>query len=302
MKQKHEPAWKISNENRLQIFPKSSRQTYLTRPTKILPREALESAGVSVPPRRYADVLSKFGIVAAASASYSRRYYIFRGAKTAYNTVCFFLSVSDYRAKFDSASFRVSSGDVLFIPAKTPCDTSASRAEILWFEMPDTPFWRGVFGRSPVCKKSANLERVRLLADMYSEELYAERPNASRLVSLGGLLAGLLRSEFVGAAGGDDAITRLVEKIDSDISANWTLEKACAFARMGKFKLNGAFEERFGGTFSKYLLSLRMERAAALLESRATLGEIAREVGFSDGHALSYSFKKYYGFPPSECV
>lgn len=307
MKSKRETAWKISNENRLQIFPKGSRQTYLTRPTKILPREALASAGVSVPPRRYADVLSKFGIAAAARASYSKYYYISRGAKTAFNTVCFFISTSAYRAKFEGEGFRVSSGDVLFIPAKTPCDTSASRAETLWFEMPDTPFWRGVFGSSPVCKKAAILERLLLLADMYSEELYSERPKVSRLVSLGGLIAGLLRSEFGGAEFGDaefgdDAIARLVEKIDSDISADWTLEKACAFAHMGKFKLNGAFEERFGGTFSKYLLSLRMERAAALLESRATLDEIAREVGFSNGHALSFAFKKYYGFPPSECV
>ena len=255
----------------------------------------------TVPPRRCADVLSKFGIAAAARASYSKYYYISRGAKTAFNTVCFFLSASDYRAKFDGAAFRVSAGDVLLIPAKTPCDTSASRAETLWFEMPDTPFWRGVFGSSPVCKKAANLERMLLLADMYSEELYAERPKVSRLVLLGGLIAGLLRSEF-GGAGSGGAMARLVEKIDSDISANWTLEKACAFARMGKFKLNSAFVERFGGTFSKYLLSRRMERAAALLESRATLGEIAREVGFSCGHALSYAFKKYYGFPPSECV
>lgn len=302
MSEKKNVVWKIANENRLQIFPKGSRQTYLTRPTKILPREALESAGVSVPPRRCADVLSKFGIVAAARASYSKYYYISRGAKTAFNTVCFFLSASDYRAKFDGAAFRVSAGDVLLIPAKTPCDTSAERAETLWFEMPDTPYWRGIFGSSPARKKAANLERIQLLAEMYSEELYGERPNVSRLVSLGGLIAGLLRSEFASSEGGDDAITRLVGKIDSDISANWTLEKACAFARMGKFKLNGAFEERFGGTFSKYLLSQRMERAAALLESRATLGEIAREVGFSCGHALSYAFKKYYGFPPSECV
>ncbi len=219
MKPNREPAWKIANENRLQIFPKGSRQTYLTRPTKILPREALESAGVFVPPRRCADVLSKFGISAAARASYSKYYYISRGAKTAFNTVCFFLSASDYRAKFDGAAFRVSAGDVLLIPAKTPCDTSASRAETLWFEMPDTPFWRGVFGSSPVCKKAANLERMLLLADMYSEELYGERPNVSRLVSLGGLIAGLLRSEF-GGAGSGGAMARLVEKIDSDISAN----------------------------------------------------------------------------------
>ena len=302
MSEKKNVVWKIANENRLQIFPKGSRQTYLTRPTKILPREALDSAGVSVPPRRYADVLSKFGIVAAARASYSKYYYISRGAKTAFNTVCFFLSATDYRAKFGGGGFRVSAGDVLFIPAKTPCDTSASRAETLWFETPDTPYWRGVFGGSPARKKAANLKRIQLLADMYSEELYGARPNVSRLVSLGGLIAGLLRSEFASAESGDDAIARLVEKIDSDISADWTLEKACAFARAGKFKLNGAFAERFGCTFSKYLLSLRMERAAALLESRATLGEIAREFGFSDGHALSYAFKKYYGFPPSECV
>ena len=68
MKPKREPAWKIANENRLQIFPKGSRQIYLTRPTKTLPREALESAGVFVPPRRCADVLSEFGIAATARA------------------------------------------------------------------------------------------------------------------------------------------------------------------------------------------------------------------------------------------
>lgn len=112
--------WKISTENRLQIFPQGSSQIYLTRPTKIFPKEALKFKTVSTPPDKYCDVLSKYGIRTAAMAEYKKYYYISRGTGTDAYTVCFYIGATNYRARFSDKIYSVKANDVLLIPVNSP--------------------------------------------------------------------------------------------------------------------------------------------------------------------------------------
>ena len=84
-------------------------------------------------------------------------------------------------------------------------------------------------------------------------------------------------------------IADFAESLPLRLAENLTLQGACVETRSGKSKLNAHFQSRHGCTFSKYLLRLRMERAAKLRSDGRTLAPL---VGYSDGHALAYAFRE----------
>lgn len=56
-----------------------------------------------------------------------------------------------------------------------------------------------------------------------------------------------------------------------------------------------------GEPFKNMLIKIRMEKAHELLvTANMRILEIAREVGYTDQHYFSYSFKRYYNISPSE--
>lgn len=56
-----------------------------------------------------------------------------------------------------------------------------------------------------------------------------------------------------------------------------------------------------GRTVANYIIFTRLETSRSLLEnSEKTISEISFEVGFNDLSHFSTSFKKVYGFPPSD--
>lgn len=65
--------------------------------------------------------------------------------------------------------------------------------------------------------------------------------------------------------------------------------------------LSTLMKKYYGDTFVNLLTRTRMEKAKKqLIYSRKKVSEICEEVGFSDSHYFSYSFKKYYGISPLE--
>lgn len=66
--------------------------------------------------------------------------------------------------------------------------------------------------------------------------------------------------------------------------------------------LSTVFKSEKGESYSKYLLRLRMERAAVLLRtySAGRVNDIASEVGYSSPKHFYAVFKDYYGITPAE--
>lgn len=64
--------------------------------------------------------------------------------------------------------------------------------------------------------------------------------------------------------------------------------------------LSKIFKQHTGISPKEYLLKIRMERAAQLLEKSLSIKEVASSVGFRDALYFSKQFKKWYGLSPSE--
>lgn len=84
---------------------------------------------------------------------------------------------------------------------------------------------------------------------------------------------------------------------DADISLN----SVCAYLAMSTSYFSSVFKNYTGETFTTALTKKRMEKAKLLLENTAKKTyEIASEVGYSDPHYFSSTFKKLNGMTPTE--
>ena len=294
---KKEKYWKISGEERLQIFPKDSTQIYLTCPTKFVPKDAFVTGNLKVPPPHFCDLLGRFGIKAAAIAKHKNAYYISR-AKSSFYTLCFFLSNKRYRAKFEGETFAVAPKNILLIPPHNTCDSSAEYADTVWFDIKNTSFWSAVLGDSRVCRQSRYLWRIDMLAQMYAEEIYSPHPRISVLSNIANLIVDTIVREFTADNQNlpPQNFETLLDCMQKNLSKKWSLAEACRYCGIGKYKLNSLFVLRYGETFSKLILRLRLEKAAQMAaNSASTISAIAREVGFADARSLSFAFKSFYG-------
>lgn len=66
--------------------------------------------------------------------------------------------------------------------------------------------------------------------------------------------------------------------------------------------LSSIFKSERGESYSKFILRLRMERAALLLQTHSAgkVNDIALEVGYSSTKHFYSVFKDYYGITPNE--
>ncbi|MFV8755399.1 helix-turn-helix domain-containing protein [Nannocystaceae bacterium ST9] len=67
-------------------------------------------------------------------------------------------------------------------------------------------------------------------------------------------------------------------------------------------RLTHLFGEQVGIPLRGYLLWRRLQRAAAIVRTGASLTEAAHAAGFADSAHLSRTFKAHYGIPPSQVL
>lgn len=299
-KQGRDYLWKISTDERFQAWPEGSSQIYLTSPTKFFPKQFLKSSGVRVPRSPMSEILGRFGIEAAAFTTHKKGFYISRSRENHY--ILSFVIRGRNHPRSAEKVYDVKEGMLLLIPPNTPCDTSAPKEDLeaLWFHIKNTPRWRKILGGEFALRKAESFSEIIFLAKLFAKELYKESPSALRLQSASNLLVETIAEEFSKDAEG--RAKRAVESLSTDVlarlDARWTLAKASRKSGMGRRELTDAFLSEYGATFSKFVLSARMEEAARLLERGATLRETAAETGFSDGRSLALAYKNFHGVAP----
>lgn len=98
----------------------------------------------------------------------------------------------------------------------------------------------------------------------------------------------------------------IVERARAYIQAHYTsplsLNELAGILNVNPAYLSSIFKSDQGESFSKYILRLRMERAALLLRTHpaAKINEIAEETGYVSVRHFDAIFKKYYGITPNE--
>ncbi|MDT7789745.1 MAG: hypothetical protein QOF58_8164 [Pseudonocardiales bacterium] len=104
------------------------------------------------------------------------------------------------------------------------------------------------------------------------------------------------------AALGDEVVGPVLRAMHAQPDKAWTLALLAKEAGVARTTLAGRFAKLVGVPPLTYLTEWRMAVAADLLaESDATVGAVARQVGYADAFGFSAAFKRVQGVSPSEC-
>lgn len=91
----------------------------------------------------------------------------------------------------------------------------------------------------------------------------------------------------------------LYEKLFAEYTLNKNISEYASFCSMSVSRFTHVFTNENGISPKKYIVNLRMKKAAELLESTTlTIAEIANLTGFSDQNYFSRCFKKNFGSSP----
>ena len=97
-------------------------------------------------------------------------------------------------------------------------------------------------------------------------------------------------------------VGEILEYIDQNYYQNISLKELAENKYFVNYSyLSRIFGQETGMTFSRYLISLRLKKAAEFLENEdMKINSIAFEVGYNDVSHFIQSFKKAYGMTPEE--
>ena len=99
----------------------------------------------------------------------------------------------------------------------------------------------------------------------------------------------------------DRRISRALEHIENDLSKNHTLNSLASISSLSVSQFKLLFVKHTGKTLSQYLLTLRMEKARALLANTdMPINIVSEHTGYTDQSAFSRRFQSYHGISPSE--
>ncbi|EFL27862.1 AraC family transcriptional regulator [Streptomyces himastatinicus ATCC 53653] len=152
----------------------------------------------------------------------------------------------------------------------------------------------------------------RPLRDLVIEEIARDRPGQQamrdRLLDL--MLLSTLRTWFDQSeahappwyrAMDDPAVSHALQLLHDDPAHPWTVASLAATSGVSRAALARRFTAQVGEPPMTYLASWRVDVAADLLrETDATVGSIARKVGYANTFALSVAFKRLRGITPTE--
>lgn len=148
------------------------------------------------------------------------------------------------------------------------------------------------------------------LIDLLAEEIVKDDPGQEvildRLIDL--LLISVLRTWFSRPeaqapawyrAHGDPVVGRALRILHNNPAHPWTVAGLAAQAGVSRAALARRFTELVGEPPMTFLTDLRLTMAADLLrEPDATVGAVARQVGYGSSFALSAAFKRVRGMSP----
>jgi AraC-like DNA-binding protein len=148
---------------------------------------------------------------------------------------------------------------------------------------------------------------VELLGDEIGRDEPGQAAVLDRILDL--LLVGALRAWFSrpGAeapawyrASADPVVGRALRILQNDAAHPWTVASLAAELGVSRAALARRFNDLVGEPPMAFLTSWRLALAADLLrEPGATVGAVAREVGYGSAFALSTAFKRVRGITPS---
>ncbi len=149
---------------------------------------------------------------------------------------------------------------------------------------------------------------VALLTTEMGRDVPGQDPVLDRLLDV--LLISVLRTWFARPdaeapgwyrAAADPVVGQVLKLIHNNPEQQWTVESLAMQAGVSRAALARRFTELVGESPMAYLTDWRLSLAADLLRNPdATIGAVARKVGYGSPFALSSAFKRVRGMSPAE--
>ena len=191
---KEDILWKINSPDTLQLWPKSSRECYISPP--FLPEEFVSDAnGIFAPKNGSLDILGLYGIKNAAFTTHRSQYYSERVEKK-FPTIIYTLR-GTAKVSFAGTSHALKKGSVFLSATGSSSVLKAGRCwDVLWFHIKECSEWENILGRECLVKQSILADSVASAAKIYAREIYSREPSVCVLENAAVLLCALLRKEF----------------------------------------------------------------------------------------------------------
>ncbi|AIQ48656.1 hypothetical protein R70723_24145 [Paenibacillus sp. FSL R7-0273] len=186
--------------------------------------------------------------------------------------------------------------------------SDSSRWEVLYFELSHLALnllqeWIDINGYIFRIEPDSELEQLlwrtyrEAIEDSYSDIYQCSRAAYSLAMSLASHLVNIDRNAPL-----PPLVERCKTFIDSNLQQSIGLEDMAEFAGCSKFHLTREFERSLGFSPGRYLIRMRLERAATLLlePTNLTLEQVAKQSGFSNANYFGKVFRKYTGMAPGE--
>ena len=292
--------WTFKSGNKIQNWPISDAQRYITQPTVLFPKEFLQHKNIQVPKKLPMNIMDNVGILASALSKHGNKYFVSHMGE---EFITFFVMLSgSYCAKVGNKTYEIDKNMCFMLPANTPCDyfTRGKKFELIWFHIKDTPEWETTFGKQTICRNMKNFDNFFSAYKLYSDEIYQRNPSLIYLQNALNILLEIFKREF--CAGEENPefkkYQELANRVAKNLSENWTTQKVAKMLNSTTPVVNANFQGIYSTTFPKYVLRLRMDYALKMLLRGEHLSAIAEKTGFSSAFALSATFKKYFGVSP----
>ena len=123
--------------------------------------------------------------------------------------------------------------------------------------------------------------------------------------AVGDILAEVLgrrarREGLVGSSQFEERLSKVVERIRTDLDWPWTIPDMARLAALSPSQLHRTFKQHFSTSPISWLRRERINRARRLLADRAlSIAEVGRRSGYADPYHFSRDFRRLSGLSPS---
>ncbi len=133
------------------------------------------------------------------------------------------------------------------------------------------------YGRQPIANRLFEILVIQLLRKIVEDEMMTQ-----------GMLAGVAHPQ----------LSKAMAAVHDMPAHRWTLENLGAVAGMSRSRFASTFKSVLGTTVGDYLGQWRLTLAQDSLRRGVPLKEVAAQVGYGNGTALSRTFKAHLGMSP----
>lgn len=144
--------------------------------------------------------------------------------------------------------------------------------------------------------------QVQLPADKFHYDELAVITDIDKTIQMSLTILNSLMAQFTDNTVGTDsiAISTIIRFVNEHFSENISLQDAAEKVFFNTTYCSRFFKKHTGQNFSDYLLQVRMEEAARLLQQNIKISEISKRCGYSSSGYFTRIFKEYYKCTPSE--